>query len=237
MEFNPLQDFWRFINHPTPRQYAEQVSDPFLYVNILFFVAFFVNIIVLVVVNILLIDSSELGGAFDELDFGFWKMFGLAVVGAPLVEEIIFRGPLRNKLALTVLVALLISVLMAAMLVGSGLTELSYYVSPILFSVLLLLLLSMDGLWEKWKLQIDHMYPYLFFLVAGVFGFVHIYNYNQDAFSWWMVPILIMPQFILALFLGFVRLRVGLWACIYMHALNNLIPTLLFFQMDKLVEG
>jgi len=149
----------------------------------------------------------------------------------------IFRLPLRNIKALAILVPFLISVYVGVILNGSDLIELAYYICPAVFGLLLFFFIMIRSSWEQWEMKVDNYYPHIFFFVAGIFGFIHIYNYNESAFSWWMVPILIMPQFILALFLGFVRLRVGFWACIYMHALNNLIPTLLVFNADKLLEG
>jgi len=237
MEFTPLKDLWNFLHYPTPRKYGERVPSAFLYVNILFIAAFFINFFVLLIISSMVNEPSELGGAFDGLDLSLWQMIGIGVVGAPLVEELVFRLPLRNKVALSILVSFLISVIAGVILKGQGLTDLINYVLPILFSMILLPLLYSKVAWEKWKPYLDSLYPYIFFLTAAIFGLIHIYNYNESAYSWWMVPILIMPQFILALFLGFVRLRIGLWACIYMHAMNNLISILLVFKVSQLVDG
>ena len=237
MEFSPVKDFWKFINFPTRDGHQEKVPRPFLYVNVLFITAFAINIIAMALVNTLIVDLGEIGNVFDDLDYGFWAMFGIAVVAAPLAEELIFRFPLRNKWALSVLLGIIVAGFIGVICTGQGYLDLAYVLAPSVFVIMLLALLFNRSAWERWKVSIDSYYPYLFFLVAAFFGFIHIYNYDASAFSWWMVPMIVIPQFVLALFLGFARLRVGFWACIYMHALNNFIPTILFFLVKDLPVG
>jgi len=236
MESSPLKDFWNFIKYPTPRRYDEPVQNPFFYINRLFLAAFFFNLLVLTILNATILDPTELGGAFDGLDFSFWKILLVAVVAAPLVEEIIFRLPLRNKTALTVLIAVMAASYSAIILNGQNKEDLIPYVAPAIFSGILLLSLGSKFARDKWNAKLEDWYPYIFFIVAGMFALIHIYNYNEEAYTWWMVPLLVIPQFVLALFLGFVRLRVGFWACVYMHALNNLIPSLMLFASESLPE-
>lgn len=237
MEFNPIKDFWQFINFPKREEYQEQVPMPFLYVNILFVTAFFINLVAMAIVNIAIVDLSDIGNVFDDMEYGFLTMFAIAVIAAPLVEELIFRFPLRNIKALTVLVAFIGAVFAAIVCAGQGFQDFAYILAPAIFIITMLILALHSDSWERWKKGLDKYYPYIFFLVAAVFGFIHIYNYDASAFSWWMAPMIVIPQFVLALFLGFARLRVGFWACIYMHALNNTIPVLLLYLVKDLPVG
>ena len=234
--FNPIKDFWEFINFPQRIEYKHKVPKPFIYVNVLFVMAFFINMAALIVVNSFIVDLGEIGNVFDDMDYGFWTMFALAVIAAPIGEELVFRLPLRNKIALSVLLALILAIFVGVVFVGQGFTQLAYILGPASFVLSLLLLLNNSTL-ESWKIKIDQYYPYIFFLVAATFGFIHIYNYDPSAFSWWMAPAIVIPQFVLALFLGFARLRVGFWACIYMHALNNTIPMLMFYLVKDMAVG
>ncbi len=237
MEFNPIKDFWNFINYPVRHTYEQQVPQPFLYVNVLFICAFFINILAMSIVTSLVIDLNDIGNVFDDMDYGFFAMFGIAVIAAPLVEELIFRFPLRNKKALSVLVGFIAAALTAIVCAGQGYPEGAYVAAPAVFLIFMMTLVINKKAWDGWQFKLDHWYPYIFFLVAGIFGFIHIYNYELSAFSWWMAPLIVIPQFVLALFLGFARLRVGFWACIYMHALNNTIPVVLVFLMKDAMVG
>ncbi|MEO1621167.1 MAG: CPBP family intramembrane glutamic endopeptidase, partial [Cyanobacteria bacterium J06632_3] len=63
-------------------------------------------------------------------------------------------------------------------------------------------------------------YPRLiFYVLTLLFGAIHITNYTPEALP--LLPLLVLPQVILGLLLGFVRLRYGfLWA-ILLHSFHN----------------
>lgn len=74
-------------------------------------------------------------------------------------------------------------------------------------------------------------YPYVFYLSAILFAFTHISNYQSDNIKWFMAPLLVMPQFILGLLLGYIRVRYNFLSGYLVHAFHNLIfitPGLLF---------
>jgi len=72
--------------------------------------------------------------------------------------------------------------------------------------------------------RLRKIFPFVFYLTAALFGFAHVSNYEIDPSLWYMFPVLVLPQLLLGLMLGFVRLRYGLWAAILMHAMNNFLP-------------
>jgi len=69
-----------------------------------------------------------------------------------------------------------------------------------------------------WK-KLDFGYP--FYLTAGLFAIVHISNFSLDVSKWFYGPILVLPQLILGLFFGYVRVRNNLLASIFCHVLHN----------------
>ena len=95
-----------------------------------------------------------------------WAITILAVVVAPLIEELIFRGPLS---------------------------------------------LFKNG----------NAFKIAFYAFALLFGLVHITNFEITRNVLLLTPILIAPQAILGLYLGFIRVRFGLRWSILLHATYN----------------
>lgn len=246
MEFSPLIDFIKYLKFPHRRPFQDQVSNPFLYVSLLFVCAFVFNIFAITIVNVAIVDLENIGNVFDELDYGFLTMFGLAVLAAPIGEELIFRFPLKYKIPLSILISGIIAGFVAYFFYNTTWPDTKYAAPVILFLAINYFLLrdlkrhsadyvDSNSLSGDGEYTIDRLFPIFFYLVAMTFAFIHIYNYDSSQFSVWMTPFIVIPQFVLALFLGFVRMRIGIWASIYMHALNNLIPLLLYYSVKDLL--
>ncbi len=60
-----------------------------------------------------------------------------------------------------------------------------------------------------------------YYTLAIIFGFAHISNYEIDTSILLFSPILIAPQLLIGLYLGFIRVRFGLLWAIALHALYN----------------
>ena len=245
MEFTPIRDFIRYLSNPTRRPFHSEVSKPLLYVSLLFAVSFLINLFAIGLVNRFVVNLENIGNVFDSLDLDFSKMFLLAVILAPLAEELIFRFPLKYKIPLSILISLILSVGLGYYLSLQEWGD-SKYIFPFVIFIVINYWLTRDANdipkvfgeidnYQDKEEQIDKLFPVFFYLVALVFALIHIGNYDSSQFSSWMIPFIVIPQFVLALFLGFVRMRIGIWASIYMHALNNMIPLILFYSLKDLV--
>lgn len=74
-------------------------------------------------------------------------------------------------------------------------------------------------------------FKYIFYGFAILFGYIHIYNYEITAYTLLLSPILVAPQIVLGLFLGYLRVKLGLIYSMLLHALYNgflTLPMLLF---------
>lgn len=60
-----------------------------------------------------------------------------------------------------------------------------------------------------------------FYVIAVLFGFVHITNYEMSTNILLLSPILVLPQILLGFYLGFIRVRFGLLWAIALHSLYN----------------
>ena len=77
-------------------------------------------------------------------------------------------------------------------------------------------------------------FKYIFYGFALVFGYIHIFNFEVSTSVILLSPILVAPQILLGLFLGYIRVKLGLIYSIALHALYNgvlTIPVLLFGDM------
>lgn len=71
----------------------------------------------------------------------------------------------------------------------------------------------------------------IFYAFALVFGFIHIFNFELTPQIILLSPILVAPQICLGLFLGYLRVRLGLIYSIILHMTYNgilIIPSVLF---------
>lgn len=167
--------------------------------------------------------SSE-GHALSELaeaPIGQFILF--SVVMAPVVEELIFRLPLR----LSVFNLSLSCGLLGLILLGPG-----SWVGTLLLGALVglggvrILGRSRGWDWSSTSWLDSHGFTGIFYGSALVFGIVHLSNYLGLEGPWFLAPLLVVPQCVIGVFLGFIRLRYGFVWAIVSHSFHNLILTL-----------
>ena len=165
---------------------------------------------------------AQISGAQDDsiisdviADMPAWQVFLNAVVAAPVIEEIIFRLPLR-PFALNIAFS---GSIVACLILASVVTGQIF-----LFIVGMLAGLNLYLLIKRSRLQI--LRPFyaryariIFYFFTLLFGAIHITNYEPAV--WPLLPLLVLPQTIVALWLGFVRLRYGFKWAIFAHAFHN----------------
>lgn len=78
-------------------------------------------------------------------------------------------------------------------------------------------------------------FRWVFYGFALLFGYMHIANYELTTNVLLVSPILVGPQIILGLFLGLIRVKLGLLYSILFHAVYNailVIPSVLFYTPE-----
>jgi len=178
----------------------------------------------------------------------FMFLFYLAVA-APILEELIFRFPLRfrrGSLFIVLMIVTLLSYFVAStfmspnhdLLPAESLASFkesgflpnvsAIFVALLVFTLGLFLIFLMsisNRTLERTGALIDRIFPYIFYSSAMIFGYVHFSNFSGDM-QWYWIPLLIIPQFMMGLVMGYARLRFGMYSNIMLHAVNNLIPGL-----------
>lgn len=152
--------------------------------------------------------------AMEDIHFdAAW--IALVVIGAPLAEEVAFRGWLSGRpghiLAVAILVLGALAITAAA---GMGSPA---AVAAAIGAVILLAPLALWVLRRRPPAAIfARHFRWIFYLGALAFAAIHLLNYDGGASA-----ILIVPQLIAGLIFGYSRIINGLWSSILLHVLHN----------------
>lgn len=83
-------------------------------------------------------------------------------------------------------------------------------------------------------------YRYFFYVFVIVFGLMHIANYNNIELLFYVVaPLLVVPQIIIGVILGYLGLAAGFFWGVFFHCLYNaifIIASLLFGQKNEVIS-
>jgi membrane protease YdiL (CAAX protease family) len=142
-----------------------------------------------------LLNSEE--HKFNDLikTWPIWSVLLFTVVIGPFFEELIFRSYLRYK---------------------------KNYLFNFIIS-----LVSLTGFRNEQKLDTflrsfwKKRYKFIFYFSAVLFGVIHIANFKFSYTILLLSPILVAPQIVLGLFIGFLRVRYGFILGFLLHVIHN----------------
>ena len=209
-----LGSFLHFLRSPDLQASPDMISPKEKLIRILrlFSLKWVIIVLVFLVLDIVNAPSGEL--VEDDFSISAISLFFSAVVLAPLLEELVFRLPLRPSVtAVAILYSLFIFWLSLWIAVYSSL------LSAVLF-VFVSFYIARTFIQKDFLQAFYRQHPYfLFYSSTLVFGAVHVFNYEQA--SWKLLPLLVFSQTIGGLLLGFVRIRYGFWWAVFLHAFHN----------------
>ena len=195
---------------------------------------------VLWLINVLLLGpiavaAAGLAGAQHRLDLDNipWLQ---AILWAPLVEELVFRYGLR-KLATLVW---LLPASLCALLVG-----------PQALTMVLVGLVVLACWWSQRSASAGHRKPLawrhrrryrsVFFWVLHLsclaFAAIHLVNFSHSETPLWVMPLLVLPQWLTGLVLAWIRVRRGFGAAVALHAVFNAGPLLVVWLVLSSLSG
>ncbi|MDC1234129.1 CPBP family intramembrane metalloprotease [Cyclobacteriaceae bacterium] len=197
---NTLQELWDFMKNPV--ELADQ-NSPIQQKIATCWALFLIQIPPLLVLMALLGGLEQLGlweedmhslqKIFEEMEPVL--IFFFAVIMAPLFEEIMFRLILRFRSNFLILWSIHIGVTLH---LGEKRS----------------LLKIARKVWDKF-------YGWIFYLMALAFGLMHIMNFEPSLNIYLLAPILVAPQILIGINLGYLRIRFGLIWSILFHAFHN----------------
>lgn len=142
-----------------------------------------------------------------------------AICWAPVVEELLFRFGLRHPLQAIWMTPLLILVLL------NGVT---WWAGFLLVSTVLLCWWSSmksqgPGPWS-WRIlrHYSSVFGLVFHLATLAFAAMHLKNFNFIEMDWWMMVVLVMPQWITGLVLGWMRVQRNIASAMLLHGFFNM---------------
>jgi hypothetical protein len=159
-------------------------------------------------------------------------LLALALVG-PAVEEFFFRAPLRyTRMRLFVAFLAIIFFVLPTLL---ELIRISTLISVLIWLASLMLaiwvVISDIRAWRIRRLWEKH-FGAVFYTFTIIFALTHLANYDNLHMPVALMPLLVVPQFIGALFWGYIRLRFSLtWAMVAHGAFNALLLGLTYLMV------
>jgi membrane protease YdiL (CAAX protease family) len=142
----------------------------------------------------------------------------------PILEEVIFRLPLRiSSFKLILPFSILFSLLVYKHYIFNFYLVIFLFI--ILFFSLYLLIREDSSFFLKIISFFTTRFRWVFYLQAGLFGFLHLTNYNLNLKYFYLFPLFIVNYIFTGLFWGYLRVRYskGIYLCIASHILVNCI--------------
>ncbi len=240
-----LKDFYDYLKKPLPEVTYKGIWYMKLFHIIrLWSLSFFLSLLFVLLSSYFLDrvgydhDSFALNEFLD--DSSSIGLIFAVVLWAPISEELAFRlglkfSPFRWGLGISMFLLFLILFLdfppASFFNVESWkgiLTILSFLFSITLFFSLLLNVKKVNFFVKEFFYK---YFGYFFYSLSLIFAFLHITNYQDNWFElWYLVPLLVMPQFLISLIISYIRIYYGFVWAVFAHALNNgIIAVLLIF--------
>ncbi|ALM87275.1 hypothetical protein ASB57_25710 [Bordetella sp. N] len=234
-----LKDFFRFLRRPTLRRfpagqrgYPEPAGDwvPRTTMRRMLAWVFLLWGFNLLVLGPLALQVATSGGAHHRLESGNIPWV-IAIFWAPLVEEMVFRYFLRRP--------------------GQGLWIIPLMLAPLLkgpvaWTVPLAALAIGASVWTQkrarlkglswswgWRRQYVRFFPLVFHVGTLTFAALHLGNFTLNHTLIWLMPVLVLPQWLTGLVLGWMRVRRGIGASVLMHVLFNAGPVVVVLGVMK----
>ena len=198
------------------------------------FILEFLVVIGLAAIIMMLVRLKVLPEFSNELLYFPKKIHGLPVVLyvaliAPVAEEFLFRFNLRLFPKYLPLQAILGA---ACIYVFLELLGASRTMSIVALSLALSFLIFYFTRRKEFNIVIEFVwgnkFRVIFYITAAIFALAHISRYGLSFKIFLMAPLLVLPQFIMGLFTGYTRLRLGFgWSCLF-HSCHNMMVVLPF---------
>lgn len=84
----------------------------------------------------------------------------------------------------------------------------------------------------RWPLRFYHRSAYfgwILYSVSMLFAVIHLVNYEYDNSLKYLFWLHTSPQLFFGLYASYIRLKLGIWYAVYIHAFNNIFAVLVTF--------
>ncbi|WP_299705505.1 CPBP family glutamic-type intramembrane protease [uncultured Pontibacter sp.] len=234
-------DIWLFLKNPKDQPAAVNSNSYklriLLYVLLIDVVLTFAIMGVIQLVEWLGWHTSNNHAVIEMMrSLPIWAFLLLGVLAIPLLEELVFRYGLRFKSGYMALLAFVAAIALGVLAYSLLPLEGAIGVWVVLGMALVLYALNADAIAGFLKKAWGKVYGVFFYLMAFVFGLIHITNYTDFDYASaavLLIPILIAPQIIAGVLLGYMRVKHGFRWGYFLHAGHNA----LFFGLALATMG
>ncbi len=156
-----------------------------------------------------------------------WTYIFALIIVAPLLEELIFRWPLRYAKNRTIILAVIVFWIICGE--SYQIESLNKTVFWVVFSVGTVAVIALMNLYKNqirffWT---SYNFKWIYWSLGLIFGLIHLSNYDGSYSSFLVYgPVLCIHQIVMGLLNGYARMRYGFWYGVALHAMNNLIVSL-----------
>jgi membrane protease YdiL (CAAX protease family) len=168
--------------------------------------------------------KAEEGVAFRGFGADGWTLAVVLIIMAPTLEELLFRSWLTRSVFLSVLgVCHGIRHLMPFLSLLAAIQFSAYAVMALALIIraerLRTAMRRADAVLVRWL-------PVTVPLSTAVFALTHVSNWDLQVTSPWLIPVVVLPQFVSGLMFAYARVRSGLGVAIALHATINTVAVL-----------
>jgi hypothetical protein len=213
-----LKDFINFLKTPTALLPIELGNAKMFLINVVYGGLILILIDISAGLIITPLKYFSLLPSLKPFHYTSYNILRLVLI-LPIVEELIFRLPLRiSKINLIVFLSMVCFLLLYKFNILITVSSISIIV---LFGIFFLK--NNSNLLSFLNKLLFAYFPYFFFAQAIIFGVLHLFNYDLYLKHIFIFPFIILSQFITGLFLGFIRMRYtkGILLCILIHISVN----------------
>lgn len=238
---------WTFVKHPSQcskstLSFGNKLEFMFQILSINLLIQFVIGLGISML--ILFLSQQSISISPDKfssfLESGpFWVVIILGGIVLPFFEEVSFRLPLiYNRYSLGIagsyIFFLSASTFSSATITKFTTSSLHILLYSLGFGVTLVLITYIPSI-QKWlqKAWISY-FPWIFYAFAVIFAAMHLGNYTFETTQFILVfPLLVLPQFITAILIGYIRLAFGFfWGFLFHSIWNTALLSLVFFVLS-----
>jgi hypothetical protein len=207
-----MSSFFQYIKNPVYSRDTQPINwKDFFTLLIIYFLVVIQLGVLLFLISLFLNVEHKLNNHtfFEKISFG--------IILAPVVEELLFRLLLvLNKRNLFIFFSTNLTLAIWFLINGN-------YIKFCLFALLVLFTLILNFRQNLVVPVLKKHYKLFFYGIAVLFATLHVFNFNGlSVYNVSGALLLVIPQLILGLMLGYIRIRYGLLFGILFHAIINI---------------
>jgi len=201
----------------------------FFYVFLLFLFCSVISIIIAVIIHLTENESSAVKEAIEKQPL--LRRFLSMVIVTPLIEEIMFRLPLRfSKWNITASFLVLSYGFMTVVIFDTRFVDAgNHFIARIGVAVLVgIIIFYMSKLYQEKLLKFwEKYFRFILYFFCFLFAFLHITNYDEITTKILLLtPLLTLSQLVGAFSYSFVRMKYGFGVGILLHSVKNFLVLL-----------